>query len=229
MGEVTGSEKAILFSGPMVKAILDGRKSQTRRVLRPQPFLNDSEGEKWWFLDRSEDGYGKTNGAWKDGDSAYWTYCPYGQPGTKLWVRETWAAFDETAIRDRERNFVFYRADDEKKYETDGKWRPSIFMPRWASRITLEITKVRVERVQEISEEDAEAEGIRRYRREFGQEGGFPEGWEDSRPGYGGSVWIPSAFKDAYRNLWDAINSKRGCGWDTNPWVWVIEFKRFPL
>ncbi len=98
-------------------------------------------------------------------------------------------------------------------------------MPRWASRITLKIVDVSVERVQEISERDVEAEGIVRYRREFGQDGGFPEGWKDHRPGYGGSVWNPSAYRDAFRVLWDSINDKRGFGFNENPYVWVITFK----
>ena len=208
------TEKPILFSAEMVRAILEGHKTQTRRVCKDPlvPSMMDD--------------------------------CPYGEAGDFLWVRESFLPdppIDGSWPGDIEWNgcgrplrgvpigyqfpeWVIYRAT--WTGNDDMKWHPSIHMPRWASRIKLKISDVRVERVQDISAADVEAEGIPRYRREFGQEGGFPDGWKDLRPGYGGSVWIPSAFKDAYRVLWDEINAKRGYDFNANPYVWVIVFER---
>lgn len=205
-------ERPILFSGEMVRAILEGRKTQTRRVCKDQlgPTLMDD--------------------------------CPYGEAPELLWVRETFLPDPPIDGWDGDISWngcgrpisgvpAHYRKPEHCIFAAtwEGsslRWRPAIHMPRWACRITLKITDVRVERVQEISAADVEAEGVVRYRREFGQDGGFPEGWKDSRPGYGGSVWVPSAFKDAYRVLWDPINEKRGFGFNENPFVWVIEFQR---
>lgn len=172
-------ERPILFIAEMVRAILDGRKTQTRRVIKaPKGFEVRDAGVEFG--------------------------CPYGQPGDRLWVRESFA------IGPRDKDVIF-AAD--KKWDVDGKplppagsvWKPSIFMPHWASRIILEITGVRVERVQAISEEDAYAEG-----RSLNDECD-----PVSRPG---GNW--------FRKLWDSLNAKRGFGWDVNPWAWVIEFKR---
>ena len=147
-------------------------------------------------------------------NSHHWT-CPYGVPGTRLWVRETWQAwklvsteYDEWEIWDdpiaeaENCASVEYRATSESRPD---RWRPSIFMPRWASRITLEITGVRVQRLREISEEDAKAEGIKRV---------HPE------------KELLGEYKIGYRELWNSINAKRVFGWDANPWVWVLEFRR---
>lgn len=200
-------ERPILFSGPMVRAILAGTKTQTRRVVKPQPthFLG---------------GPGVT---YSDGSECPLTpciehpnkpfsveiRCHYGQPGDRLWVRETWRGAGAD---------LMYRADDGDGFDgpphgsrgSDVPWRPSIHMPRAASRITLEITGVRVERLQDISEADAIAEGappshrsIDQISREYGF-ADFPRSW--------------------FGQLWDTIN---GAGaWDANPWVWVVEFKR---
>lgn len=182
MPKVEPRERPILFSGPMVRAILAGTKTQTRRVVKVEP------GK----LDVGEN-----------------PACPYGVPGgSRLWVRETW--YDDNATRDAEPiptshdDFIHYRADGEAHdqfEELDGflRWRPSIFMPRWASRITLEVTEVRVERLQEITEADAWAEGI--------------------------AAHVVRPIHD-YAALWDSLNAKRGFGWDTNPWVWVVSFRR---
>ncbi len=137
-------ERPIMFTGPMVRAILDGRKTQTRRVIRPQPRWVGDPGIPF----RTE-----------DADPKGIIQCPYGKPGDQLWVRETWAPNEGDVLAGK----AFYRADNNTIVE---RWRPSIHMPRWASRITLEITKVRVERLQDISEEDAKAEGSA-YRTEF--------------------------------------------------------------
>ena len=192
-------EKPIIFSGPMVRAILDGRKTQTRRVVKPQP--HETVGGLGSMI------------AWRDfrwcrGGSIpdVAAECPYGQPGDRLWVRETWA---DTSKESR-RCPVSYRAtwppDDE---ECRGfAWKPSIFMPRWASRLTLEVTGVRVERVQDITEEDALAEGVAV---DIGLPYCDPE--------------TPSA-RMMFKDLWNSINSRRSFGWDMNPFVWVVSFRR---
>jgi hypothetical protein len=133
--------------------------------------------------------------------------CPYNGPGDRLWVRETWA--DEHPFDGQ----ILYRERDE--YRAPERWRPSIFMPRKYSRILLEVVSVRVERLQEISEEDAREEGI--------IDGGCLS-CGGSEP-CGCSNPKPDA-RDAFINLWDSINAKRGVGWDVNPLVWVVEFKR---
>jgi hypothetical protein len=204
-------ERPILFSAPMVRALLDGSKTQTRRVVKPQPEAEHG-GEPYWFVG----GYR----AWRArsctdpirSGSHNEIACPYGQPGGQLWVRETWA-------RDDEDGGLCYRADigkggdadDWERNRLDGvprfRWRPSIHMPRAASRITLEITGVRVERLQDISPEDCWAEGIQEMR-DAGDENGELRG----------------SVKQDYQALWESINGPGS--WDANPWVWVVEFKR---
>jgi hypothetical protein len=175
-------EKPILFSGEMVRAILEGRKSQTRRVVKVRGVSDDVAG--WLhYMARAVD-----------------MECPYGKPGDRLWVRETWL---------RDGDVTIYKADLAKVLADswNGHWRPSIYMPRAASRIALEVIKVRVERVQDISHNDACIEGA-------------PS--EPELNDYGtGSIYI-----DWYANLWDKLNAKRGYGWKVNPWVWVVEFKQ---
>ena len=185
-------ERPIIFSGAMVEAILDGRKTQTRRVLRPQPVSN-SQGGALVPLRPS---------------------CPYGYIGDKLWVRETWTpdGVDKDAAKLLKRAPVHYRADGEAPEFLNVKWRSPRFMPRWASRITLEITDVRVQRLQAISEEDALAEGVV---------------CNDGSPFIQG---IPTTLiqqpREEFMHLWDSINAKRGYGWDSNPWVWAIMFRQ---
>jgi hypothetical protein len=201
-------ERPILFSGPMVKAILDGRKTQTRRVV----FKDDCQEchQPWWCAGTH----------WQNGDELL--HCPYGQGGDRLWVRETFCVGYEyepdkfTAMPfdgcENTRK-AFYRAtDDDANGEPKRPWKPSIHMPRWASRITLEIVSVRVERLQNIGEADAIAEGIDEWEEMF-------RCGPDSDP-----CWTRDA-RLAYAWLWNSINAKRGFGWDVNPWVWVIEFK----
>jgi hypothetical protein len=191
----------------MVRAILGGRKTQTRRVLKPQPSPQTV----------------RDHGAWPD--SFAQVYGPYGVPGDRLWVRETWVSSYQngcwgTAFR-ADMSFVQGKRAHPKGPHFHAKelgphvrWRPSIFMPRWASRITLEITGVRVQRLQDISEEDAQAEGSEWY--------GVADLRPDGELREGPSV----AYRAGFHDLWDSINEKRGFGWDANPWVWAITFKR---
>lgn len=187
------TDRPILFSGAMIRALLAGTKTQTRRVVKLPP---GAVVEAW---------DGKTTPSFEGA-----IVCPYGVPGDSvLWVRETWQCHS-TLNSDP---IVHFRADASFKpvpiepgteVEFKGGWRPSIFMPRWASRITLEVTDVRVERLQAISVEDCIAEGLSTQLREN-------EAVCDLR--------------DQYRDLWDSINATRA-PWASNPWVWVVEFKR---
>lgn len=198
-------ERPIRMTAPEVRAILDGHKTQKRLVVKPQPPKGaDSSplanvGHPWHNI------FGH-NGA-----AVHRVCCPYGQPGDRLWVRETWAPYDEYAIQARDRNNVFYRADDNNDYDTDGQWRPSIHMPRWASRILLEITGLRIERLQDLSENDALADGIV----PAGDGNGFQ--LADTTHYSGNPV-------DSYFSLWEHINGPGSV--EANPWVWVIEFQR---
>lgn len=199
-------ERPILFSGPMVRAILDGRKTQTRRFCSthlpgaPKSFAPyDYENSK-----------GKTVFGFNGGEEYLEFICKFGRVEDRLWVRESFGfAPSMNSVKPSKvyRQRVFYKEDDKP---TDGwidlypdKWRPSIFMPRWASRITLEITGVRVERLQDITVEDIIAEGLSTTLREHDACCHLNEQWID---------------------LWDSINADRA-PWDSNPWVWVIEFK----
>lgn len=191
-------ERPIIFSGLMVRAILDGRKTQTRRVLPHGKYRLD--------LVAPADG----------GPSR----CPFGQPGDRLWVREAHAVVPRTAYARSEGVEQVLRPDDDHdacvfregwERSRPGRWRPSIHMPRWASRISLEIVGVRVERLKDISEDDAMAEGIQ----PFGDGNGFHV--EDGRH-------YMSSARESYRSLWEQIN---GAGsWDANPFVWAVEFRR---
>ena len=214
------AERPILFNGPMVRALLDGSKMQTRRVVKPQPQMVTEKHATLW-----------------EGDPAVLLqlmqqtgkYCPYGQPGDRLWVRETFVQGWETTDGNPDQ---FNEDDTEKPKQTwyratetglgwdngDGivntPWKPSIHMPRTASRINLDIVSVRVERLQDISETDAKAEGAK-----------FHDGH-----GIGHSGWrhdykdVHINARSSYARLWQEINGPSS--WDLNPWVWVVEFKR---
>jgi hypothetical protein len=234
-------ERPILFSGPMVRAILEGRKTMTRRILKPQPDMamdgeicpDGSGGYSWepvW-----------PQGHKKAGKIVCSLSCPYGGPGDRLWVRESWAlthpSFDyETQCVDEFIPFegkipkempdsywkVVYGANfNEMQVHKDDRfiknWKPSIHMPRWASRLTLEIVDVRPERLQEITEEDVVKEGIQK-----------PYCSVSSKNLY--QIWVngkcieneKAAF--VYQSLWNSINGPGS--WEANPWIWTIEFKR---
>ena len=171
-------ERPILFSGQMVRAILEGRKTQTRRMVKPQAAI---------LTDEMARGFGIRPPAV---ENAPVIPCPYGQPGDRLWVRETWALHPETGS-------LLYKADDAAPDNI--KWKPSIHMPRKHSRILLEMTSIRVERLQTISWEDALAEGT------------------DNDPATTNAV-------GSFAKYWDYINGAEA--WDMNPWVWVVGFKK---
>lgn len=202
--------RPIILSGPSVRATLDGRKTQTRRVA-----MHAIRGVQLARL-----------AADPAPDVAA---CPYGQPGDRLWVRETfrvyegmqsvdwmgweWDLLEGPLPKSRDHGMgyslsVEYRADDPDEPERE-PWRPSIFMPRWASRLTLELTAIRVELLQDISAEDALAEGIER----------------DDDEANAGQYWR-EATGARYADRWDELNRERGFGWDLNPWVWALEFRR---
>jgi hypothetical protein len=203
-------ERPILMSAPMVRAILEGRKTQTRRVVKPtmttprvaplrmEPWLIDGEQET------DDNGLPCWVGYHPDyPGEAKWFSCPYGGVGDRLWVRETWNCID-TGRRTQRQDWVRYRATDGEEMH----WRPSIHMPHWASRITLEIVGVRVERLHRIGELSARAEGV------------------DPKPVVSiarGESYM--SYCEAFADLWDSINAKHGYGWDVNPFVWCIEFK----
>lgn len=249
-------ELPIIFSGPMVRAILDGRKTQTRRIVKPprrwpefshcDPFAMPPA--VWWWNGKHD-----RVGVRKE--------CPHGQPGDRLWVRETWQDVHPLQVAEGRysqegragipgppmvKYRTIYRADGEYPRihfnHPDGShvddwpyrsvctgedctrrhlhpaesytgWMPSIHMPRWASRITLEVTGVRVERLQDITEDDARAEGIEQTARLVTDRDG--------------TYWVCDSDSDlvgGFGCLWDSLNAKRA-PWESNPWVWVIEFR----
>ena len=207
----------------MVLAILQGRKTQTRRVVKYEHyhgcFTGDCPHGSQTECNDSLREYGLNE-------------CPYGFPGDRLWVKETYWAFDKPTSDMFGPNPIHYRANYAFNPKGDKEagivWRPSIFMPRWASRITLEITDVRVQQLQEISEKDAQAEGILVERVITGVEcyGGPPiESYGDRAFYEGGSDEGYSDAAEAYSHLWDDINGKTN-PWESNPWVWAITFRR---
>lgn len=225
-------ERPILFAGPMVRAILNGEKTVTRRVMKPQPTPSNMGGHSWpcpihQTMLHVEQELQNGEGIWGGlADSA----CPHGAPGDRLWVREAWVAdaqVDLIAPRELSQGEpIWYPADGHLRQTgcsmmSRGKCRPSIHMPRWASRILLEITAVRVERLQDISDDQARAEGLR-WHSLYKQWGGV-ESHPASRPECPQWRWYEDPIT-AFRQLWESIN---GAGsWDANPWVWVVEFKR---
>lgn len=225
----TVKERPILFSAPMVRAILEDRKTVTRRVFKPHQIPEwspeDPEmgmGHEWHAIGQKDRRYGfMVSGATAQECAEQLISCracPYGQSGDRLWVREAWVAdaqVDAVTPRDLSQGEpIQYPADGAVRQTgcsmiTPGKTRPSIHMPRWASRILLEITDVRVERLQDISRADIRAEGLQCP----------PElGSDDVSPNY--RDWYPAAWRD----LWESINGAES--WKANPWVWVVEFKR---
>lgn len=205
-------EKPILFSGSMVRAILEGRKTQTRRMMQPQPLPDIPSGKYRYYGEVEGIHYLET----MECTPRYGRHIACGKPpyrpGDRLWVRETFAEHPEQAI-------MAYRADGEEFEDADGflwepKWTPSIHMPRAASRITLEVTDVRAERLQDISAEDVEAEGVEVLE--------SPEGKRFHSVYDGAGYWDPD-HRYAYQTLWEGIYGLSS--WESNPWVWVIGFR----
>lgn len=210
------TERGMIFNGEMVRAILDGRKTQTRRQV------------KFPFKDRNLGCELSGNELAGELSSGNYLNSPFGKPGDRIWVRETFQgplfdfdqmdAYCKDSAPFEKAQFCVYKADGKPApefFDADDNlhccWRPSIHMPRWASRILLEITDVRVERLNAISQEDAQAEGMELT------------GWRPtySDPDSGGEVWTPY---DNFAQLWSSIYGEES--WQGNPWVWVIEFKR---
>lgn len=189
-------ERPIIFSGESVRAILAGKKTQTRRTLSPE----------WWRCLNPEDEEDRDEGV---------KQCPHGAVGDRLWVRETFFEIYDRDTMKPEGRYLYaathhgeVRQMDENggtALRKDGTekspWKSPLFMPRAASRLTLDVTLVRVERLHEISDEDGKAEGQ-------------------------GMTWGGGCFHRSYAGLWDAINAKRGLPWSSNPWVWVLSFRR---
>ena len=210
-------ELPIIMTAESVRGILDGRKSMTRRVIKPQPSEyvratvapQELAGKPKKHSEPYFDAYaGGPYWCWwdeYDRQAGDWIKCPYGKPGDRLWVREAWA--DGSDFGAPERQKAFYRADRPRDPD-DFTWKTPIFMPRWASRITLEITGASVERVQEIGLDDVLSEGIS----------------EQHSAEHADEYWRERTG-EKFVELWDSINAKRGFGWDNNPWVWVISFK----
>ena len=238
--------RPILFSGPMIRALLDGKKTQTRRTVNPQPFATVNQNcvtgewaQIWYTEDHRRDPTVEHIKPLK---------CPYGKPGDLLWVREsivqsTWSSGPDQQGEYQEGwgSGAKYKADGAKpgrdNYGNNFSSRPSIHMPRWASRLTLEITGVRVERLKDICETDAIAEGC--YFTDYGRRC-FHQGQGDittcpgkpeHHPQREGWMWAPTRSSDeclgsarnAYGNLWESINGPGS--WDANPWVWCLSFK----
>lgn len=212
-------ERPILFSKPMVRALMGGTKTQTRRIAKGCNFVS-SGGAPLNFTD----------------DDIKDVLCPYGQPGDRLWVREAWSHDAESLDHCRASAEdamgggaygPYYRATESAPDTL--RWRPSIHMPRWASRITLLITSVRVERLQDISEADAMAEGIERLPDPV-IDGGWSGPNRFTLKGMGAGAcaglvsWNAPTATELYQRLWTEINGPGS--WDANPWVWVVEFKR---
>lgn len=231
------SDKPIIFSGPMVRAILDGRKIQTRRVLKPQPIF---DGSLWHLMAPGFDG--GAHGIYDSdvemlAEKNIWWRKQLHAPGDRLWVREAWNITHRQHLapgEDIERSAedcvaanggfacacadgVVYQATAAQSHPEYGKalWRPSTHMPRWASRLTLIVENVRVQRLQEIVYSDTLAEGIE-----------CTDIWKrreaaciERNEGCG------SVCRDSFRDLWNSLNAKRGYGWDANPWVVALTFR----
>lgn len=235
-------ERPIPFSAAMVQALLAGRKTQTRRIISP-----DLTG--LWDAPRGPEDYDEYPSVEVNGEHVHVrTRCPYGQPGDFLWVREDWRTgklldkYSATKIETSANDVgyksgpycpLWYEADglyrqwgsaDKRDFGDKGRLRIARFMPRWASRITLEITGVRVERVQDISEADAIAEGIEgRWHPNASDIWTWRDYARAERFAYG-AMWGP---RESYRTLWESLHGKDPAhAWAANPWVWCLSFKR---
>jgi hypothetical protein len=218
-------ERGILFSGPMVRAILDGRKTQTRRVMKPQPEPREgAPGKHWWSCNAVRSMVSVED---ELNNSAHWdgmakSLSPF--DADRLWVKETFrvkpCGMDLADGRYHTEGLqAVYECDQsfgkpldatpalmDKYRDGPDRLRPSIFMPRWASRLALEVVAVRAERLNSMTQEDAVDEGC------------------EGHHGKNGGMFVNPL--EAYAALWDSLNAKRGFSWESNPWVWVVEFRR---
>ncbi|EAA9058618.1 hypothetical protein HAY23_003150 [Salmonella enterica] len=211
-------ERGMIFNGEMVRAIIDGRKTQTRRIMKPQPANDIARGtfpntEAYGWVSTMKHKFGSTTAH----------FCPFGQPGDRIWVRETFRVHS----RATDVATLVYKSSERQSWTEQThrvpvsvcnkpavieKWTPSIHMPRWASRILLEITDVRVERLNTISEKEARSEGVGRLREGF---------WKNYQPGW---TQHQISARGSFVTLWKSIYGDES--WYSNPWVWVIEFRR---
>jgi hypothetical protein len=252
-------ERPILFSDAMVRAILAGTKTQTRRLVKPQPefaqvhmhagrVVRDAEHRAWCW--RGHD-FGDGDAVNARPGSEMEAMCPYGVPGDRLWVREACALVKSPGLGDwrwptddEEADAVWFRATDSlhlchgpreigSALDTYAmvrptRWRPSIHMPRWACRIVLDVVDMRVERLHDISDDDARAEGLAVITKDGGRTWKFGVADRDGLPGTDNTGWPWSEWdvsaRKAYARLWDSINGARA-PWSANPWVWAVTFK----
>ena len=189
------------MSGESVRAILNGSKTQTRRVVKPQPII---EGASTFGGDVAMGFYYHWKTYKVSNIQHLVRYCPYGQVGDRLWVREIWDLDIAPILNTKDLETIFYKEQTPLEDWQYFEWKSPFFMPRWASRILLEITDIRVERLQEITEKDAIAEGM-------SLDTPYSEKY--------------NSYRQAFSFLWNTLNLKRGYGWEVNLWVWVIGFK----
>ena len=248
------TDRGMIFNAEMVRAILDGRKTQTRREVKLNLDIARLATTYDWATSLAANHYqglteeqiqqkaeslrGVIHPVILDNGQMVSIICPHGKPGDRIWVRETFCPVDDTQYGGEK--WVDYRATP--RYEASHpagwdsapndaealKWRPSIHMPRWASRILLEITDVRVERLNAISEEDAQREGVHTevwdqtvVARNYAARDEFFQFWSEDMPHY---VEMNQLYRSSFRSLWESIYGAEN--WQANPWVWVIEFKR---
>lgn len=212
-------ERPIIMDGRSVRAILDGRKSQTRRVVQPQPD---------WLAEVTHARVGVPDFVWPIGSLGQQcgrpiTNLPYGSVGERLWVRETWMHTFEGENADAchyiadagTSRWLQARTENEARTNWKGRWRPPLHMPRWASRLLLEITEIRVERLQAVSHADCIREGCGGDSQDIADELAMAEATGDG----------DDRLIEQFAATWDETNAKHGLGWKTNPWVWVIGFR----
>lgn len=241
-------ERPILFSAPMVRAILEGRKTQTRRIVKHKgklppdwatfaqelsninwnPALDRKNGLFRWAC-MEDEGVAPVRRWPYDGHGGYAIPCPYGRPGDRLWVKETWTGSWHPTRQSDMHILIAYAADGGEAFQNApetyvlpkaaqkvGNWVTPLFMPRWASRILVQNTEIRVQRLQDITEEDAKAEGATPW--EFGPEQCLTTGERGA----------DSPYRSGFAYLWDCINADRAT-WKSNPWVWAVTFKEVQL
>jgi len=241
------SERGITMCGSSVTAILAGRKTQTRRVIVPQPKLRQWETDKVPVVVWRKVTWPKL----QENPRAWNSWCPYGIPGDLLYVRETYYRLRPEHRADNHHSHCIYKADskdwDASRRELGYKWKSGRFMPKVAARLWLKILDVHVQRVQDITETDAEAEGFARWLSEHCWEGWSrnpdgsrsfyshgaghdPDNPAPPQPGMKGAERIVkwTSAKESFAVTWDSLNAKRGYGWAANPWVWAISFEQQP-